>query len=102
MVLRLDSVADVAGAASSRALENAGLVISGEDFVNSGVIEGARLAWLGDVFWIPSGWPLANVFSIGDVLIALGVVVAIVFAMRGRTRPLLPIVRPLPRGNSPE
>lgn len=59
--------------ASSRALENAGLVLSPDDFVNSGVIEGAWLPWLGDVFWIPSGWPLANVFSVGDVLIVAGI-----------------------------
>ena len=32
-----------------------------------------RLGFLGDVFAIPAGFPLANVFSIGDVLIVLGV-----------------------------
>ena len=33
-----------------------------------------RLALLGDVFAIPAGVPLAEVFSIGDVVIMLGVV----------------------------
>ena len=37
--------------------------------------------------WAAPGWvPLANVYSVGDVLIALGVVVAIVAAMRGPLR----------------
>ena len=58
--------------ASARAVEGAGLVLDPDSFVNSGVLESARLPWLGDVFWIPEGWPLANVFSIGDLLIVLG------------------------------
>jgi hypothetical protein len=41
------------------------------------VLPDPRLAFLGDVFAIPRGWPLANVFSVGDVLIAVGVVVAV-------------------------
>ncbi|CAN5857132.1 DUF5317 domain-containing protein [soil metagenome] len=42
-------------------------------------------AWLGDVFVFPRPLPLANVFSIGDVLIAVGAVIFLVFAMRGRS-----------------
>ncbi len=59
--------------ASPEALATAGLadVPSGE-FVNSAAVEDARLAPLGDVFAIPAGVPLANVFSIGDVLIVAG------------------------------
>jgi hypothetical protein len=59
--------------ASRRALEGAGLTIDPNGFVNSGVLDSARLPWLGDVFWIPESWPLANVFSIGDVLIVVGI-----------------------------
>jgi len=59
--------------ASQHAVESAGLSLSSEDFLNSGVMENARLPWLGDVFWIPEGWPLANVFSVGDLLIVLGI-----------------------------
>jgi hypothetical protein len=59
--------------ASPRAIEKAGLALDPDSFVNSGVIENARLPWLGDVFWIPEGWPLANVFSIGDALIVAGI-----------------------------
>ena len=41
-------------------------------FTNSGPISGARLQFLGDVFATPAGWPLANVFSIGDVVLVAG------------------------------
>lgn len=58
--------------ASPAALQLAGLS-DDSGFVNSGVVADARLAFLGDVFAVPASWPLANVFSIGDVLIVLGV-----------------------------
>ena len=58
--------------ASPSALARAGITPTGSDFNNSAVIAHPHLAWLGDVFAIPAGWPLANVFSIGDVLILLG------------------------------
>lgn len=41
-------------------------------FTNSGALSDPRLGFLGDIFAIPAGWPLANVFSIGDVLIVIG------------------------------
>lgn len=59
--------------ASAEALHRAGVVQTTGEFVNSGHLEAARLAFLGDVFAIPADWPLANVFSIGDVWIVLGV-----------------------------
>jgi hypothetical protein len=59
--------------ASASALRSAGLVLDSSEFLNSGVLAHPRLPWLGDVFAIPAGWPLANVFSIGDVLILCGV-----------------------------
>lgn len=40
--------------------------------VNSGIVADAKLPWLGDIFAIPASWPLANVFSIGDLMIVLG------------------------------
>ncbi|MPZ73325.1 MAG: hypothetical protein GEU74_08860 [Nitriliruptorales bacterium] len=52
-------------------------------FINSTAMAAPRLAWLGDVFALPSIWPLSNVFSIGDVLIILGV--AIVLHRAGRS-----------------
>lgn len=41
-------------------------------FGNSRANAEPRLLVLGDIFHIPAGWPLANVFSIGDVLIVAG------------------------------
>ena len=59
--------------ASASALKSAGIELDSSEFLNSGVLADPRLPWLGDVFAIPAGWPLANVFSIGDVLILCGV-----------------------------
>lgn len=44
----------------------------------------ANLAPLTDLFAMPSWVPFANVFSIGDVLIGVGVAVAVVASMHGR------------------
>ena len=44
--------------------------------------EDTRLAFLGDIFPIPDGFPAANVISIGDILISVGAIVAIVWVMR--------------------
>ena len=58
------------------ALATAGMVDPGH-FTNSGAVAAPRLAALGDVFAVPAGWPLANVFSVGDVLLLVGVGVAL-------------------------
>ena len=54
---------------------------------NSIVIENPAFEPLTDIFAIPASLPLANVFSIGDVLLGIGIVVVIVAAMRGRVPP---------------
>jgi hypothetical protein len=59
--------------ASRSALERAGLHLKPHDFLNSGVLAHPHLAFLGDVLATPSWVPLANVFSVGDVLILCGV-----------------------------
>ena len=61
--------------ASKAAVEAAGFDHSME-FANSAVLENPVLPWLGDVFAWPSPMPLANTFSVGDVLIVVGVFVA--------------------------
>jgi len=61
--------------ASPSALDRAGLAVTSGEFENSAVVDDARLAFLGDVFAVPASWPLANVFSVGDVLIVVGTVV---------------------------
>jgi Family of unknown function (DUF5317) len=62
--------------ASKTALAAAGLLAKQTDdkkaFVNTTYHAGEHLQFLGDIFNTPRGWPLANVFSIGDVLIAVG------------------------------
>jgi hypothetical protein len=52
-------------------------------YTNSAIVSDPRLLFLGDVFVMPDWMPLANVFSIGDVLIALGVAITLATAMRG-------------------
>ena len=53
-----------------------------DGFSNSAVLADPRLAPLTDIFAIPAAFPLANVFSVGDVLIALGIVLVVALAMR--------------------
>lgn len=36
--------------------------------------QATHLRWLGDIFALPSSFPLANAFSVGDVLIAIGAI----------------------------
>lgn len=59
--------------ASASAWRRAGLPdVAALKFENSNIVADPRLAFLGDIFAIPAGWPLANVFSIGDIVIVLG------------------------------
>jgi hypothetical protein len=51
-------------------------------YSNSAVLPDPVVKPLTDIFALPAWVPFANVFSIGDVLIAVGVVVVIVAAMR--------------------
>ena len=53
-----------------------------DEFSNSAVIDDPALAPLTDVYAIPPWLPLHNVFSVGDVLIAVGIVVVIALGMR--------------------
>jgi uncharacterized protein DUF5317 len=58
--------------ASRGALDAAGLSVQSGSFANSDLVENAHVAFLGDVFAIPAGWPGANVFSAGDAVMVLG------------------------------
>ena len=62
--------------AAPRALRAAGLPVDPAEFTNSGAVAHPHLQFLGDVFWLPSSWPVNNVFSIGDVLIVVGALLA--------------------------
>jgi len=57
---------------TAEALRTAGLDVDPDVFANSAALSDPRLPFLGDVFAIPSWVPFANVFSVGDVLIAVG------------------------------
>ena len=82
------------------ALAQAGLEPEG-GFSNSVVTDQPVLRPLTDIFALPDAVPFANVFSVGDVLIAIGITVAIAAGMHGSAaKPSPPhMVR---AGNSPE
>lgn len=83
--------------ASQGALTTAGIEAPA-GFANSAAVTDPRLWWLGDVFALPSALPLANVFSIGDVLLVLGAAVfvfGVCGATTGRARPTGAAVHPL-------
>lgn len=64
--------------ATATALRAAGMATESEEFVNSGVLADPKLLFLGDIFSIPGEVPVLNtVFSVGDVLIAIGTVVLV-------------------------
>lgn len=60
---------------TSRAAVEAAGIDHDAAFSNTGVIDNPVLPWLGDVFAWPAPMPLANTFSVGDVLIVVGVAV---------------------------
>jgi Family of unknown function (DUF5317) len=50
---------------------------AGGEFANSSADGDARLAFLGDVFATPDSLPLQNVYSVGDVIIVLGLLIIV-------------------------
>jgi hypothetical protein len=63
---------------------------AGAGFSNSVVMIDPALWPLTDIFALPNWLPAANVFSIGDVLIGVGVAAVIALGMRGRRAPTEP------------
>jgi hypothetical protein len=63
--------------ASRSAMRTAGILSSSTDFVNSAAVRHPRLLFLGDIFPVPHAVRFANVYSIGDICIAIGVAIAI-------------------------
>ncbi len=63
--------------------------VPNEEFSNSSVVANAVLWPLTDLFAMPAWLPMANIFSVGDVLIGVGAAIAVVAAMHGRG-PLAP------------
>ena len=64
-------------AASATALTTAGLAADPTVWTNSTLVANPHLLFLGDVLAIPRGWPLAGVFSVGDVVVVAGTALAI-------------------------
>jgi hypothetical protein len=58
---------------SAEALSTAGRAADADQFTNSGVVDSPRLAFLGDAFATPAWVPGHTVFSIGDVVIWVGI-----------------------------
>jgi len=72
-------------------------------YSNSVTLPDPALPFLTDIFALPDWLPAGNVFSVGDVLIGLGIITAIVVQMRrgaGLDRPLL-IIASWPRHGLP-
>ena len=59
---------------------------AGPGFSNSVVMTDPALWPLTDIFALPVWVPFANVFSVGDVLIGIGVAATIALGMRGRVK----------------
>jgi hypothetical protein len=55
-----------------------------DGYVNARSVDGAVLGPLTDQFAMPAWLPMANIFSVGDVLIGVGAAIVIVAAMHGR------------------
>lgn len=60
--------------ADPEALAKVGIVQEAGGYVNSGVVDEPRAAFLGDVLASPSWLPLQNVYSVGDLFILAGAV----------------------------
>ena len=82
----LSNLAAIAANGGAMPADPAALAAAGLDgaasHTNSVVVPDPALRPRTDIFAIPAGVPLANVFSVGDVLIGVGIVVVIAAAMR--------------------
>jgi hypothetical protein len=68
------------------ALTTAGLAPA-TGFSNSALIADPALPWLVDRFGLPAWLPLANVFSVGDAVLGIGLAIAIAAGMHATARP---------------
>jgi hypothetical protein len=76
------------------ALAAAGLSVQEGEFSNSAHVADAKLAFLGDIIPTPDFLPVSNVYSVGDLLLVLGVFVLLHVACGSR---LVPRRRRAPR-----
>ncbi len=90
----LSNLAAITANGGAMPADPAALALAGLDgpgsHTNSVVLADAALRPLTDIFAVPAWFPLANVFSVGDVLIAVGIVIVIAAAMRRPVQPVVP------------
>jgi hypothetical protein len=77
-----------------------------DTYSNTAIVDSPVLAPLTDVIPLPQWLPFANIVSVGDILIAAGIVVVIAAAMRGGRRGAVDAeaaepASPVPAGNVP-
>jgi len=63
--------------ADADALAAAGIQQKAGEFANSTAVAHLHLGFLGDVFAVPSSWPVSNVFSVGDVVLVIAALLAL-------------------------
>jgi hypothetical protein len=63
--------------ADADALATAGVQQKAGEFANSTAVAHPHLSFLGDVFAVPSSWPVSNVFSVGDVVLVIAALLAL-------------------------
>jgi hypothetical protein len=82
----LSNLAAISANGGAMPADPGALAIAGLDgagtHTNSVVLANPALQPLTDIYALPAWLPLANVFSVGDVLIGVGLVIVIVAAMR--------------------
>ena len=61
----------------------AALGLASSGYTSSVILTDPALPFLTDIFTMPAWMPAANIFSIGDVLLGVGVALTIALAMRG-------------------
>ena len=81
---------------SAHALAAAGITPTAGVYANSAVVIGARLPFLGDILAVPASWPMSNAYSVGDLMISVGVAITILRVTGARLR------RPQRRGRPGE
>jgi Family of unknown function (DUF5317) len=70
-------------------------------YTNSSIVANPALEPLTDAYSLPPWLPFANVFSVGDVLIAIGVAIVIVSAMRSARGTVTGQPDPIPVADAP-
>jgi hypothetical protein len=74
--------------AAAAALRRAGIDPS-SGFANSAAVAHPKLLFLGDILAVPGPWPIGNVFSLGDLILVVGLLVLLRRACAAAPEPLV-------------